>query len=64
MIESFKRRLAGDFGEEPLDEVEPGAGRRREMQDEAFVSCQPAFHGWCLMGGVCPSSEFLGRGAA
>jgi hypothetical protein len=30
------------FGEEPLDEVEPGAGRRREVQDEAFASYQPA----------------------
>jgi hypothetical protein len=31
--------LSGDFGEEPLDEVEPGAGCWREVQDEAFVSC-------------------------
>jgi hypothetical protein len=30
--------LAGDFGEEPLDEVEPGAGYRREVRCEAFVS--------------------------
>jgi hypothetical protein len=32
--------LAGDFGVEPLDEVEPGAGCRREVQCEAFVSRQ------------------------
>ena len=44
--------LSGDFGEEPLDEVESGAGRRREVQDEAFMSCQPAFHGRCLVGGI------------
>ena len=44
--------LSGDFSEEPLDEVEPGAGRRREVQDKAFVSCQPALHGRCLVGGV------------
>jgi hypothetical protein len=44
--------LSGDFGEEPLDEVEPGAGRRREVQDEAFVSRQPALHGRCLVGSV------------
>ena len=42
--------LPGDFGEEPLDEVEPGAGRRPEVQDEAFMSCQPAFHGRCFVG--------------
>jgi len=30
--------LASDFGEEPLDEVEPGTGCRREVQCEAFVS--------------------------
>jgi hypothetical protein len=32
-------RCRGDFGEEPLDEIEPGAGRRREVRDKAFVSC-------------------------
>src|ERR1700754_4283349 len=32
--------LASDFGEEPLDEVEPGTGCRREVQCEAFVSRQ------------------------
>src|SRR6478609_5066310 len=36
--------LASDFGEEPLDEVEPGTGCRREVQCEAFVSRQPALH--------------------
>src|SRR5712664_3797237 len=44
--------LASDFGEEPLDEVEPGTGCRREVQCEAFVSHQPALHGRRLVGGV------------
>src|ERR1700704_5434982 len=44
--------LASDFGEEPLDEVEPGTGCRREVQCEAFVSRQPALHGRCLVSGV------------
>src|SRR6185312_3011956 len=44
--------LASDFGEEPLDEVEPGTGCRREVQCEAFVSRQPALHGRRLVGGV------------
>ena len=50
--------LSGDFGEEPLDEVEPGAGRRREVQDETFASFQPAFHCRCFVGGVsCRGSD-------
>ena len=40
--------LASDFGEEPLDEVEPGTGCRREVQCEAFVSRQSALHGGVL----------------
>ena len=44
--------LASDFGEEPLDEVEPGTGCRREVQCEAFVSRQPALRGRRLVGGV------------
>ena len=59
--------LSGDFGEEPLDEVEPGARRRREMQDEAFVSCQPAFHGRCFVGGVVVEDQMqieMGGGLA
>ena len=44
--------LTGDFGEEPLDEVEPGTGCRREVHREAFVSRQPALHGRRLVGGV------------
>ena len=35
--------LASDFGEEPLDEVEPGTGCRREVQCEAFVSANQRF---------------------
>jgi hypothetical protein len=59
--------LSGDFGEEPLDEVEPGARRRREMQDEAFVSRQPAFHGRCFVGGVVVEDQMqieMGGGLA
>jgi hypothetical protein len=44
--------LASDFAEQPLDEVEPGTGCRREVQCEAFVSRQPALHGRRLVGGV------------
>jgi hypothetical protein len=59
--------LSGDFGEEPLDEVEPGAGRRREVQDEAFASCQPAFHGRYFVGGVVVEDQMqieMGGGLA
>src|ERR1700730_15807032 len=55
------------IGEEPLDEVEPGAGRRREVQDEAFASCQPAFHGRCFVGGVVVEDQMqieMGGGLA
>ena len=44
--------LPGDFCKEPLDEIEPRTGRWREVQGEAFVPREPAFHGWCLVGGV------------
>ena len=44
--------LAGDFGEQPLDQIEPGAGRRREVQREAFVSRQPTRHGRRFVRGV------------
>jgi hypothetical protein len=44
--------LASDFGEEPLNEVEPGTGCRREVQCEAFASRQPALNGRRLVGGV------------
>jgi hypothetical protein len=59
--------LSGDFGEEPLDEVEPGAGRPCEVQDEAFVSCQPALHSRCLVGGVVVEDQMqieMGGGLA
>ena len=59
--------LSGDFGEEPLDEVDPGAGRRRKVQDEAFVSCQPALHGRCLVSGVVVEDQMqieMGGGLA
>jgi len=59
--------LLADFGEEPLDEVDPGAGRRREVQDEAFVSCEPALHSRCLVGRVVIKDQMqieMGRGLA
>ena len=59
--------LSGDFSEEPLDEIEPGAGRRSEVQDKAFVSCQPALHGRCLVGGVVVEDQMqieMGGGLA
>ena len=51
--------LSGDFSEAPLDEIEPGAGRRSEVQDKAFVSCQPALHGRCLVGGVVVEDQAI-----
>lgn len=57
--------LSIDFDEESLDEVEPGTGRRREVQDELFVSCQPAPHRRCLVGDiVCDEQMEMGGGLA
>ncbi len=44
--------LARDLGEEPLDEIEPRAGCRREVQLETLVPGEPALHLLCLVRGV------------
>src|SRR6202035_5279008 len=44
--------LARDLGEEPLDEIEPRTGCRREMQLETLVPGEPALHLLCLVRGV------------
>ena len=44
--------LAGDLGEEPLDQVEPGRRGRREVQVEPRMLRQPRPHGRMLVGGV------------
>ena len=36
--------LAGNFGEEPLDEVHPGRAGRREVQLEARMPVEPSLH--------------------
>jgi hypothetical protein len=36
--------LARDFGEQPLDEVDPRRGGRREMQLEARMFAKPCLH--------------------
>ena len=59
--------LSGDFGEQPLDEVEPGTGGRGEVQREAFVPRQPALHGRGLVGGVVVDDQMqieIGEGLA
>src|SRR5450631_2384871 len=35
--------LSGDFSEAPLDEIEPGAGRRSEVQDKALCLASQRF---------------------
>jgi hypothetical protein len=49
--------LARDLGEEPLDEVEPGAGCWREVELETLVPGEPALHLLCLVGGVIVDDE-------
>ena len=41
-----------EFCEEPLDGVEPRAGCRREVENEALVVIEPSPNFWMLMGGV------------
>ena len=55
--------LSGDFGEEPLDEVEPRAGRRREVQDEALPASasRPVSCGWRSCRGLDADRD--GRGS-
>lgn len=40
--------LAGDLGEEPPDQVEPGGRGRREMQVKARVRASQSFTAGCL----------------
>ena len=42
----------GEFGEEPLDGVEPRAGGRGEVEGEARVAVEPLANLWMLVGGV------------
>ena len=42
----------GELGEEALDGIEPGAGGRREVGDEARVALQPRLDLRVLVGGV------------
>src|SRR6202022_5090973 len=42
----------GEHGEEALDGIEPGGGCRREVEDEARVTCQPFDDLRGLMGGI------------
>ena len=42
----------GEFGEEAFDGIEPGAGGRGEVEDEARMACQPGLDLWMLVGGV------------
>jgi hypothetical protein len=49
--------LSNDFGEQTFDQVEPGAGCRREVQLEALMSRQPVLHGRCFVSGVIIEDE-------
>ena len=42
----------GELGEEALDGVQPGAGSRHEMEDEAHVPVEPLVHLGMFVGGV------------
>ena len=43
--------FSGDLGKEPLDHVEPRAGRGREVQVKARMPLEPALHRGGLVGG-------------
>src|SRR5215213_9965691 len=49
--------LGGEFGEEPFDEVEPGAAGRGEVQVEAGVADEPAADLGRFVGGVVVQDE-------
>ena len=42
--------LIGDFREESLDEVEPGAGGWNEVENESLVVCEPCLDVGVLVG--------------
>jgi hypothetical protein len=44
--------LPCNLGEQSLDEVEPGAGCRREVECDARMALEPAVHGGCFVCGV------------
>src|ERR1043166_1371970 len=52
--------LARDLGKQPLDEVEPGRGCRREVQGEARVALEPALNRRCLVGGIVVEDQVQG----
>ena len=59
--------LAGDFGEQPFDEIEPRAGCRREVNMEAGMALEPSLHGGGFVGGVIVGDEVkveMGGGCA
>ena len=49
--------LAGDSGEEALDEVQPGRRSWNEVQREAWMPLQPCFHLIGLVGCVVVNDE-------
>jgi hypothetical protein len=49
--------VSGDLGKEALDHVEPGRRGGREVQVEARVCLEPAFHGRGLMRGLAVDDE-------
>ena len=49
--------LAGDLGEEALDEVQPGRRSWNEVQREAWMPLQPCFHLIGLVGCVVVDDE-------
>ena len=49
--------LSGDLGKEPLDHVEPRAGRGREVQVKARVPLEPALYRGGLVSGIVVDDE-------
>ncbi len=47
----------GELGEEAFDSVEPGAGGRREVEDEARMTPEPGHHLGVLVSGVVVEDE-------
>ena len=44
--------LAGEFGEEAFDGIDPGTGFRGEVEGPARVTLEPGFDLWMLVAGV------------
>ena len=49
--------VSGDLGKEALDHVEPGRRGGREVQVEARMCLEPAFHSRGLMRGIVVDDE-------